>query len=123
MSAPRHGFLRANALSLVFGALFLVTLAGQATVVPVGDPGSVRRPGQVVGVDDSAEQRRVAELAVASERTGLDLAVIAAEWGYGRRQGRLSNIHLAARDADSGELVMLGKTFKGMTDAMLVWQT
>lgn len=55
-------------------------------------------------------------------RHTFDLAVIAAEWGYGRRQGWLSNIHLAARGAD-GELVMLGKTFKGMTDAMLTRQT
>ncbi len=53
----------------------------------------------------------------------LDLVVLAVEWGSGRRQGWLSNIHLGARDADTGELVMLGKTFKGMTDAMLAWQT
>ena len=53
----------------------------------------------------------------------LDLVVIAVEWGSGRRKGWLSNLHLAARDADTGELVMLGKTFKGMTDQMLQWQT
>ncbi len=53
----------------------------------------------------------------------LDLVVLAAEWGSGRRQGWLSNLHLAARDESSGELVMLGKTFKGMTDEMLAWQT
>jgi DNA ligase-1 len=52
----------------------------------------------------------------------LDLVVIAAEWGHGRRKGRLSNLHLAARDP-AGSFVMLGKTFKGMTDAMLEWQT
>jgi DNA ligase-1 len=52
----------------------------------------------------------------------LDLVILAAEWGHGRRQGRLSNLHLAARGADGG-LVMLGKTFKGLTDAMLAWQT
>lgn len=52
----------------------------------------------------------------------LDLVVLAVEWGSGRRQGWLSNIHLGAR-ADDGSFVMLGKTFKGMTDAMLVWQT
>ena len=51
----------------------------------------------------------------------LDLVVLAAEWGSGRRKGWLSNIHLGARDGDS--FVMLGKTFKGMTDAMLAWQT
>jgi DNA ligase-1 len=53
----------------------------------------------------------------------LDLVVLAAEWGHGRRRGRLSNLHLGARDPSTGEFVMLGKTFKGMTDAMLEWQT
>jgi DNA ligase-1 len=52
----------------------------------------------------------------------LDLVVIAAEWGHGRRKGKLSNLHLAARDP-AGGFVMLGKTFKGMTDALLEWQT
>jgi DNA ligase 1 len=53
----------------------------------------------------------------------LDLAIIAAEWGHGRRTGWLSNLHLAARDPSTGEFVMLGKTFKGLTDAMLSFQT
>jgi DNA ligase-1 len=53
----------------------------------------------------------------------LDLVVIGAEWGYGRRTGTLSNIHLGARDPDGGEPVMVGKTFKGMTDELLAWQT
>lgn len=53
----------------------------------------------------------------------LDLVVLAAEWGSGRRQGSLSNIHLGARDPATGAFVMLGKTFKGMTDAMLAEQT
>ena len=54
----------------------------------------------------------------------LDLVVLAVEWGSGRRQGLLSNIHLGARDLERpGEFVMLGKTFKGMTDEMLAWQT
>ena len=53
----------------------------------------------------------------------LDLVVIAAEWGHGRRKGWLSNLHLAARDPANSEFVMLGKTFKGMTDAILKWQT
>jgi DNA ligase-1 len=56
-------------------------------------------------------------------RHTFDLAVIAAEWGYGRRTGWLSNLHLAARDPRTGGLVMLGKTFKGLTDAVLTWQT
>ncbi len=53
----------------------------------------------------------------------LDLVVLAAEWGHGRRTGKLSNLHLGALDAATGEYVMLGKTFKGLTDAMLEWQT
>ena len=53
----------------------------------------------------------------------LDLVVLAAEWGHGRRRGWLSNLHLGARDPESGGCAMLGKTFKGMTDAMLEWQT
>ena len=53
----------------------------------------------------------------------LDLVVIAAEWGHGRRTGKLSNLHLGALDPATGEYVMLGKTFKGLTDAMLEAQT
>ena len=53
----------------------------------------------------------------------LDLVILAAEWGHGRRQGWLSNLHLGARDLESGAWVMLGKTFKGLTDEMLAWQT
>jgi DNA ligase-1 len=53
----------------------------------------------------------------------LDLVVLAVEWGSGRRTGKLSNIHLGARDPASGQFVMLGKTFKGLTDVLLSWQT
>jgi DNA ligase-1 len=53
----------------------------------------------------------------------LDLVVLAAEWGHGRRTGKLSNLHLGALDTATGQYVMLGKTFKGMTDVMLEWQT
>ena len=53
----------------------------------------------------------------------LDLVILAAEWGHGRRKGWLSNLHLGARDPESGQFVMLGKTFKGLTDEMLRWQT
>jgi len=53
----------------------------------------------------------------------LDLVVLAVEWGHGRRTGWLSNLHLGARDPETGEFVMLGKTFKGMTDELLKWQT
>ncbi|HXK19401.1 MAG TPA: ATP-dependent DNA ligase [Polyangiaceae bacterium] len=53
----------------------------------------------------------------------LDLVVLAAEWGSGRRKGLLSNLHLGAREPETGEFVMLGKTFKGLTDEVLRWQT
>jgi DNA ligase-1 len=53
----------------------------------------------------------------------LDLVILAAEWGSGRRRGTLSNLHLGARDTERGGFVMLGKTFKGLTDEMLAWQT
>ena len=53
----------------------------------------------------------------------LDLVVLAAEWGHGRRHGKLSNLHLGARDPANGGFVMLGKTFKGLTDELLDWQT
>ena len=53
----------------------------------------------------------------------LDLVVLAAEWGHGRRRGLLSNLHLGARDPATGGFVMLGKTFKGLTDELLRWQT
>ena len=69
----------------------------------------------------SAGRRGASWLKVKPVHT-LDLVVLAAEWGHGRRTGRLSNLHLGARTADGG-FVMLGKTFKGMTDAMLAWQT
>ena len=67
--------------------------------------------------------RRGASWLKVKRATTLDLVVLAAEWGHGRRQGRLSNLHLGARGPDGGGFVMLGKTFKGMTDEMLAWQT
>jgi DNA ligase-1 len=69
----------------------------------------------------SAGRRGASWLKVKPVHT-LDLVVLAAEWGHGRRTGKLSNLHLGARTAEGG-FVMLGKTFKGMTDAMLAWQT
>ncbi len=69
----------------------------------------------------SAGRRGASWLKVKPVHT-LDLVVLAAEWGHGRRTGKLSNLHLGARTAD-GSFVMLGKTFKGMTDALLAWQT
>jgi ATP-dependent DNA ligase I len=56
-------------------------------------------------------------------RHTLDLVILAAEWGHGRRRGWLSNLHLGARDPETGGYIMLGKTFKGLTDEMLTWQT
>jgi len=68
----------------------------------------------------AAGRRRAGWLKVKPVHT-LDLVVLAAEWGHGRRRGRLSNLHLGARGPEG--FVMLGKTFKGLTDAMLAWQT
>jgi DNA ligase-1 len=70
----------------------------------------------------AAGRRGATWLKVKTART-LDLVVLAVEWGSGRRNGWLSNLHLGARDPRTGEFVMLGKTFKGMTDEMLAWQT
>ncbi|MDN5856481.1 MAG: ATP-dependent DNA ligase, partial [Actinomycetia bacterium] len=66
--------------------------------------------------------RRGAGWVKVKPRHTLGLVVLAVEWGSGRRKGWLSNIHLGARDSDGG-FVMLGKTFKGMTDEILTWQT
>jgi DNA ligase-1 len=70
-----------------------------------------------------AAGRRGSEWIKVKPRHTLDLVVLAAEWGHGRRRGWLSNLHLGARDPVTGGLVMLGKTFKGLTDEMLGWQT
>jgi DNA ligase 1 len=67
--------------------------------------------------------RRGGEWIKVKPRHTLDLVILAAEWGHGRRRGVLSNLHLGARDSETGGLVMLGKTFKGLTDEMLAWQT
>ena len=70
----------------------------------------------------AAGRRGQAWLKIKQTRT-LDLVILAAEWGHGRRRGTLSNLHLGARDQERGGFVMLGKTFKGLTDEMLAWQT
>lgn len=115
--------------------------------------GEWRMPGIVTAEPDAAEQLSREALAAGHEgvlvkaigspysagRRGkswvkvkpvltFDLVVLAAEWGSGRRRGKLSNLHLGARDpdgefGDSGGFVMVGKTFKGLTDALLAWQT
>ena len=79
------------------------------------------RDGQGRSSRYEAGRRGKAWLKVKPVRT-LDLVVLGAEWGHGRRHGWLSNLHLGARDPDGG-FVMVGKTFKGLTDALLAWQT
>ena len=89
-----------------------------ADTVAAGHEGVV-----VKGLDAPYEAgRRGAAWVKVKPRHTLDLVVLAVEWGSGRRSGLLSNIHLAARDPE-GRFVMLGKTFKGMTDEVLAWQT
>ena len=70
----------------------------------------------------AAGSRGQSWLKIKQART-LDLVILAAEWGNGRREGWLSNLHLGARDTEKGGFAMLGKTFKGLTDEMLAWQT
>lgn len=102
--------------------------------VVTGDPGEARaffesviaagHEGVVVKTLDApyAAGRRGTSWTKVKPRHTLDLVVLAVEWGSGRRRGLLSNIHLGAR-AEDGSWVMVGKTFKGMTDEMLAWQT
>jgi DNA ligase-1 len=77
---------------------------------------------KALGTAYAAGRRGQNWLKVKAART-LDLVILAAEWGHGRRTGWLSNLHLGARDPAHGGFVMLGKTFKGLTDQMLAWQT
>jgi DNA ligase-1 len=77
---------------------------------------------KALGAPYASGRRGAGWLKVKSAHT-LDLVVLAAEWGSGRRRGWLSNLHLGARDPATGEFVMLGKTFKGLTDETLEWQT
>jgi len=77
---------------------------------------------KALGAPYEAGRRGASWLKVKRAHT-LDLVVLATEWGHGRRRGWLSNLHLGARDPETGGFVMLGKTFKGMTDQMLTWQT
>jgi DNA ligase 1 len=81
--------------------------------------------GVVVKAPDAPYEagRRGAAWVKVKPRHTLDLVVLAAEWGSGRRKGWLSNLHLGARDPQTGGFVMLGKTFKGLTDELLRWQT
>jgi DNA ligase-1 len=133
-----------------FAALIDVAGDGDLTSVAQGfsPAGSMVVPHRIIG--DPAAASRFSEDAIAAGHEGvmaksldapyaagsrgsawlkikrvqtLDLVVLAAEWGSGRRKGWLSNLHLGARDPERGGFVMLGKTFKGMTDELLEWQT
>jgi DNA ligase-1 len=77
---------------------------------------------KAIGASYAAGSRGQSWLKIKKAHT-LDLAILAAEWGNGRRKGWLSNLHLGARDTEKGGFAMLGKTFKGLTDEMLTWQT
>ena len=90
-----------------------------ATALARGHEGAVAK---ALDAPYAAGRRGAGWLKVKQAHT-LDLVVLAAEWGNGRRQGFLSNLHLGARDPAAGGFVMLGKTFKGLTDQMLAWQT
>src|SRR5688500_2441988 len=94
-------------------------VALQAEVVRRGHEGVMVK---AMSAPYAAGRRGSAWIKVKEART-LDLVVLAVEWGSGRREGWLSNIHMGARDPATGGFVMLGKTFKGLTDEMLEWQT
>jgi len=102
-----------------------VTEDAEAAVAFFADAVGRGHEGVVVKSLDGkyAAGRRGSEWIKVKPRHTLDLVVLAAEWGHGRRRGWLSNLHLGARDPATGGLVMLGKTFKGLTDEMLTWQT
>jgi DNA ligase-1 len=119
---------RLDVLEAVAGPLrvpSLVTADPAAATAFLGDALRHGHEGVVVKALDApydAGRRGGAWRKVKPVRT-LDLVVLAAEWGHGRRQGWLSNLHLGARDPVTGGFVMVGKTFKGLTDALLAWQT
>ena len=120
----------AGAVSLDALVPRLVTDDRRAAGAFVADALSRGHEGAVVkaGSAPYAAGRRGASWVKVKPRIVLDLVVLAVEWGHGRRAGRLSNIHLGAYDpagdhGPPGGFVMCGKTFKGMTDAMLAWQT
>ena len=121
--------VRADELARVVPAALIVPRRRAETPAEVGqaftDAVAAGYEGAVVKTLTAgyAAGRRDSGWVKVKPRHTFDLAVTAAEWGHGRRQGWLSNLHLAARDPRSGDLVMLGKTFKGLTDALLTWQT
>jgi len=110
---------RANVVPRLITADAAHAAAFAAQALAAGHEGTMAK---AVGGAYAAGRRGQTWLKVKQART-LDLVILAAEWGSGRRKGTLSNLHLGARDADHGGFVMLGKTFKGLTDQMLAWQT
>jgi DNA ligase-1 len=103
----------------------LVTRSSEAAINFYGEALAAGHEGLMAKSLDAAYEagnRGASWLKIKRAHT-LDLVVLAAEWGHGRRQGKLSNLHLGAFDTATQRYVMLGKTFKGMTDQMLEWQT
>ena len=103
----------------------LVTRSGEAAAAFYDDALAHGHEGLMAKALDApyeAGNRGASWLKIKRAHT-LDLVVLAAEWGNGRRQGKLSNLHLGALDPATQQYVMLGKTFKGLTDEMLAWQT
>jgi DNA ligase-1 len=122
--AQRHAELvRAVPPELIMPRL-VTTSAGEATEF-FRDAVSRGHEGVVVKslAAPYAAGRRGAGWIKVKPRHTFDLVVLAVEWGHGRRRGWLSNLHLGARDENGGGFVMLGKTFKGLTDELLAWQT
>ncbi|MEU6202408.1 ATP-dependent DNA ligase [Micromonospora musae] len=114
------------------GAVDESLLVGRVLVEDAGQAGAAfaaaieaGQEGVVVKAPDAPYDagRRGSAWVKVKPRHTLDLVVLAVEWGSGRRRGWLSNLHLGARDPRTGEFVMLGKTFKGLTDELLRWQT
>jgi DNA ligase-1 len=123
-AGERHDILR-QALPLAFVTPSLVTGelgAAQAFYDDALAHGHEDVMAKALGAPYDSGRRGSGWLKIKSAHT-LDLVVLAAEWGSGRRRGWLSNLHLGARDPASGGFVMLGKTFKGLTDETLEWQT
>lgn len=123
-AGERHDILR-QALPLAFVTPSLVTGELEAAQAFYDDALAHGHEGvmaKALGAAYESGRRGSGWLKIKNAHT-LDLVVLAAEWGSGRRRGWLSNLHLGARDPASGGFVMLGKTFKGLTDETLEWQT
>lgn len=123
-AGERHDILR-QALPLAFVTPSLVTGELEAAQAFYDDALAHGHEGvmaKALGATYESGRRGSGWLKIKNAHT-LDLVVLAAEWGSGRRRGWLSNLHLGARDPASGGFVMLGKTFKGLTDETLEWQT